>query len=369
MSATRRHSWIAIVMLAILAAVAGRRIRRLPETSRQPLSSRPNRIMGTECLLLAVPFTRAQSERDRAEQALRNAETALRRVESQMSRRIDASPIARLNRAPAGTYVPLPDDLMTVLRASREIHAASRGSFDVTISPLIALWRAAADAGVSPDPDRIHSARRRSSWDHLTLLEHGVLKSAGAACMDLGGIAKGHGIDLAIESMKRSAVAGGLVEVGGDLRVFGEPPSARQWKIDIRSPFHMDSVLLSIRIDEGAVCTSGDYFRYTEIDGRRYSHIVDPRSGWPAREAHSSTVFAYSAMMADAWATALSVLGPSGLELLPAGMEGLVVTGKQGSPRLFTTNGLVFRIHPLELRASIEVVRRSGAIDSYARTL
>jgi thiamine biosynthesis lipoprotein len=167
--------------------------------------------------------------------------------------------------------------------------------------------------------------------------------------------------------MKRADIAGGLVDVGGDLRVFGEPPSDRQWKVDIRDPYRKESILLTIRIAEGAVCTSGDYFRYVEIGGRRYSHIIDPRSGQPAREAHSSTVAAPSAMIADAWATALSVLGPRGFELLPKDMEGLVVYGERKSPRLVATKGFIDLIYPVERRASVEVAKRSSTSDSAAR--
>ena len=131
-----------------------------------------------------------------------------------------------------------------------------------------------------------------------------------------------------------------MVEVGGDLRLFGRGPEGEKWTVAIRSPFE-DVVWAKIEIDEGAVCSSGDYARFLEIESRRFSHIIDPRSGWPTEETAAVTVVGSDAATADAWATALSILGAAGLDLLDAeeGMEAMLVTGQPDDFEVRATTG------------------------------
>ena len=133
------------------------------------------------------------------------------------------------------------------------------------------------------------------------------------------------------------------MEVGGDIRCFGRSDSGGKWRIGIRNPFdpHSSKMLAVLAIEEGAVCTSGNYFRFTEIDGRRYSHIVDPRTGQPVDAAPSVTVVGPTATAADGWATALSVLGPEGLSLLPkrAHVEAMMIIGDRNDWQVRMTPG------------------------------
>jgi thiamine biosynthesis lipoprotein len=151
--------------------------------------------------------------------------------------------------------------------------------------------------------------------------------------VDLGGIAKGYAVDKAIEAMREARVAGGMVDVGGDLRCFGRPPAGQTWSVQVRDPF-ASGVLGKFQLKGSAVCTSGGYTRFVEIDGRRYGHIVDPRTGLPVDHVASVTVVAPTALAADVWATALSVHGQRGLEMLPEGAEALLVTGNASAPKL-----------------------------------
>jgi thiamine biosynthesis lipoprotein len=175
----------------------------------------------------------------------------------------------------------------------------------------------------------------------IELSKSGARKSCNTAAVDLSGIAKGYAIDRALSILRESGAAGGLVEVGGDLRVFGIDPDGKDWAVGIRSPFE-DRAWGQIELTDGAVCTSGDYARYVEVEGQRFSEVIDPRTGRPATLASSVTVVAGDAMTADAWATALTVLGPKGLELLPTGerIEALIVSvDEAGSHQVRASRG------------------------------
>jgi len=149
-------------------------------------------------------------------------------------------------------------------------------------------------------------------------------------------------------AMRAYGLVGGLVDVGGDVRCFGRRQDGRAWRVGIRNPFKPEAadLLAMLRVTDRAVCTSGNYFRFVEIGGRRYSHIIDPRPGpnmgMPADAIPSVTVLAPTAAVADAWATALSVLGPEGLALLQhdSGVEAMVVTGGPEDYQTHSTGGL-----------------------------
>ncbi|HPW54464.1 MAG: FAD:protein FMN transferase [Thermoanaerobaculaceae bacterium] len=330
--------WLGI---SLVVAVTGVTVAALWVTQRDPrlvaVTAAPTRVMGTSCTLTAVVPLRRQ---EAARRAMHEAETVLRRTEAHMSTHLERSELSRLNAAGAGAIVHLSADTMAVLEAARRLHGETEGAFDATCRPLVELWRDAGRAGRLPEPPALLQARGRSRWDLFELRQDGVVKRTAGARVDLGGIAKGWGIDRAIEELERAGVRGALVEVGGDLRVVGTRPDRSPWSVDVRHPF-AEGVVATLRLTNGAVATSGNYARFVTIDGRRYSHIVDPRSGWPAESTPSVTVVAPDALTADAWATALSVLGPWGLARLERRVDihAMLVTGTPESCAVHTTVG------------------------------
>lgn len=320
---------VVIVALVLLAAYAASRAPPLAAPTNAPLGAEPRRIMGTRSRLLAIPpgAQPAALANATASRALRKAEATLRAVEAEMSVHLHDSPLSRLNRSPAGQRTPLPPDLMTVLRASAEAWHATAGAFDITCRPLAKLWKEAERQDEPPARERLAEVRERSSWKNLTLDADGATRRTAGLEVDVGGIAKGYAIDLAVQRMLAAGVSGGLVDVGGDLRVFGSPPDGGRWEVQIQNPSGKGSIA-RLRLRAGAVCTSGDYFRFFEVAGRRFSHILDPRTGYPVRTARSATVVAPDATSADVWATALSVLGPEGLSRLPANHEAMLIVGE-----------------------------------------
>jgi FAD:protein FMN transferase len=300
----------------------------------------PPAVMGTQCALTAVV---PAGQADRARQALRLAEEALRGVEARVSARRADTEIARLNIAGAGQRIPLSSPTVHLLRTSRDLALQTDGAFDVTCRPILNLWEMAAKQDRLPSEAELATARDQCGWRWIQLHHDAATKSKSSVGVDLGGIAKGYGIDCAIEALRSAGCRGGLVDVGGDMRCFGRKPSGERWNILVRDPFRPANPegFCIISLSEGAVCTSGNYFRFSRIQGKRYSHIVDPRTSRPVDFAPSVTVVGTDAMIADAWATALSVLGTAGLERLAStpGLEAMIVTGEPQDYRVHMTDG------------------------------
>ncbi|MCP4247230.1 MAG: FAD:protein FMN transferase, partial [bacterium] len=180
-------------------------------------------------------------------------------------------------------------------------------------------------------------------WDKWSLLDGGAVKSVDGAGLGLGGVAKGWAIDRATETLAKAGCTGALVNVGGDIRCFGRPDHRDKWIVAVQNPFDQGGGKFfgALAVNDAAVCTSGNYERFTVIDGKRYSHIIDPRTGRCVDFAPSVTVVAPTAAIADGWATALSVLGPEGFKLLDAnsGTEAMLVVGGPQNYTIHETPG------------------------------
>lgn len=299
------------------------------------LPRRVEGVMGTDGMLAAVI---RPAEHGAANDVLQEAENTLRGLEVKLSAWLNRSELSQLNRASNGKEVPLSECVRALLHAAERAHADTGGAFDVTCRPQIELWQRAAGTGATPTNRELDAARAASNWQLVRLTRHGAVKHAATVQFDLGGIAKGYAIDRAVELMKRQRWSGGLVNLGGDIRCFGSTPTGEPWSIDVQNPFG-EGTLGSLVTSDVAVCTSGDYRRYFTVNGRRRSHILDPRTGLPSESARSVTVLAADAVTADIWATALSVLGRDGLDKLPEGIDALIVEGDETSHRLMMTDG------------------------------
>lgn len=341
------------LVLALLVVGAGLVMQygmdplKVSETRRTRRSGEPIEIMSTTMAITAVvPAEKLRSLDD----VFAAAEAGARLVETRMNIYDETSELSQLNEAPAGLSVPLTPETLKVLQHSRAMWRRSGGAFDVTASPLFALWREAARDGQMPSAEHIRQARQASHWDQLTLHDTGAIKSAGSARVDLGGIAKGAAIDLAVEAMREHGCQGGIVDIGGDVRCFGTKASGEPWQVGVADPFDSSSgrIFCRLAVTDASVCTSGNYERFYVIGGEHFSHIVDPRPGatlgQPADLYPSVTVIAPLAWQADAWATALSVLGPEGFVLLDEGVEAMVVIGTPESCRWEMTPGFARRL-------------------------
>ena len=235
--------------------------------------------------------------------------------------------------------VAVGDDLWHVLSAAHRFSQRSQGAFDVTISPVIRLWRRARRRGQLPDVDRLAAARALVDYRLVKLdpATKSVTLGKPGMRLDLGGIAKGFAIDEALKVLKQHGITRALIDAGGDLGVADPPPNRDAWRIgvarlEIAGP---PSQLLAVK--NVGVASSGDAWQFVEIDGRRYSHIVDPRTGLGLTDHSSVTIVAADAMTADALASAVSVLGPKeGMRLVETTPETAAYIVRRPDDRLQT---------------------------------
>jgi FAD:protein FMN transferase len=241
----------------------------------------------------------------------RAVQAAVNRVVLEMSDWEPDSALSRFNRAPAGSRHGLPSGLLAVL--TRALHWAeeSDGAFDPTLGALTELW-GFGPSGEQPTPrsgDWISQAP--GGWRSLTIRDDSLLQPGGLE-LDLSGIAKGYGVDVACEALLALGVRHFLVEIGGELRGAGVQPDGQPWWVAIETPpgLTVDEPVL-VALHGLALATSGDYRRFRMDSGRRQSHTLDPRTGAPLADAPASvSVLAETCMDADALCTVLSVMGP-----------------------------------------------------------
>lgn len=244
------------------------------------------------------------------------AKAAFARIEALDAILSDYKPESALSRlsATAGSAAPVPvtGDLLTVLALSQQAAAESGGVFDITIGPCVQLWRTARNSSRLPAPSDLAAARAATGREHLVLDEKAGtawLKAPGMK-LDAGGIAKGYAQDEAMKLLREKfGVASALIDAGGGVLVSGRPPGRAAWHIEIAKT--ADSGPPSVlRVENAAVATSGDLFQSVEIEGRRYSHIIDKATGLGQTESTQATVVAPRAALADWLATTLCLMGP-----------------------------------------------------------
>jgi thiamine biosynthesis lipoprotein len=234
----------------------------------------------------------------------------------------DYLPDSELMRLPAGGEAVAVSPLLAgLLDVSREMAERSDGAFDPTLGPLSRLWRESRRTGTLPDAGKLAEARAASGWQALEVdaKARTVRLMKPGMQLDLGGIAKGFAADRMFEVMKKRGFASTCIAAGGDLRLGDPPPGKTGWKVGLKTfdPGKPEEV---VELSNCAVSTSGDLHQFVEIGGKRYSHIVDPRTGLGLTERIAVSVIAPTATLSDALATACCVKGAAGAEAL--GMKG-----------------------------------------------
>ncbi len=279
--------------------------------------------------------------------ASRGAKAAFFRIHDLNAILSDYAPKSELRRltttASGGKGVPVSEDLWRVLSHAQALSERSGGAFDVTVGPVVRLWRRARRRGQLPSPERLQSARSLVGYRLIRLdhANHTVELLKRDMRLDLGGIAKGYAADEALRVLKKSGINRALIDAGGDI-VLGDPPPGKSgWRIGI-APLEPDGPHTRfLSLARLGVATSGDTWQHVEIAGRRYSHIVDPRTGLGLTDHSSVTVIAPDGITADGLASAVSVLGPKkGLELIEAsgGAAALIMRSPQGKIKTYESS-------------------------------
>ncbi|MBP5621289.1 MAG: FAD:protein FMN transferase [Thermoguttaceae bacterium] len=202
--------------------------------------------------------------------------------------------------------VAISDDLRKSLEEARRYCELTDGAFDVTVSPIVKLWRRSRYFHKRPPEDLLATAKKNVGLNAWAIDERGVRANEGVR-FDVGGIAKGIALDEALETLQKRGICSALIDASGDLRVGAAPPGKQGWNVGVASL--NDEPVCYCELKNVGICSSGDANRYLEIDGIRYSHIIDPRSGEPLTRRCVSAVIAPTATTADALASALCVLG------------------------------------------------------------
>lgn len=236
-------------------------------------------------------------------------------VIAQMSNWSADSDISRYNRAAAGEWIEWPADAFAVLQAALQTARDSGGAYDPSAGPLVDLWGfgPAGSRNGTPSVDDIGRLRECCGWQRVAIdATSGAVLQPGGVSLDFCAIAKGFAVDAVSRYLEAQGIESHLVEIGGELRGQGVRADGMPWWVELESPAHgAEPQRTLVALCGLSIATSGDYRRYFEHDGHRYAHTIDPRTGYPATHALASvTVLHAEAMMADAWSTALTVLGP-----------------------------------------------------------
>jgi thiamine biosynthesis lipoprotein len=251
-----------------------------------------------------------------AEALAESAIAEVERLEARYSRYRDDSLLAAINRAAAsGNSITVDEETAGLLNYAATCHRESGGLFDITSGLLGRLWR--FDRGALPDPAELERLLDRIGWDKVSWTPPVLAFPVPGMALDFGGIVKEYAADRVAALCRRHGVEHGLVNLGGDIAAIGPRPDGQPWRIGIRHPRRPGELAETLCLYTGALATSGDYERCLIVDGVRYSHILNPKTGWPVRHLASVSVVADLCMVAGSAATIAMLMeaaGPKWLE-------------------------------------------------------
>jgi len=239
----------------------------------------------------------------------------VRRIERKYSRYRDDSVVAAINAAAgSGHEVEVDGETASLLDFAAALHALSEGTFDVTSGVLRRAWD--FRAGRLPDPNVLATLLPLIGWSQVSWRDRRIALPKTGMEIDFGGFGKEYAADRAMAVLAGAGQRHGYVNLGGDIRVLGPRRDSSSWRFGIQHPRRADATIASIDLSEGALATSGDYERHFELDGKRYCHILDPRTGWPVQSWASISVVAPACVAAGALSTIAMLAGDRALEFL-----------------------------------------------------
>ncbi|MGB5894665.1 MAG: FAD:protein FMN transferase, partial [Ignavibacteriaceae bacterium] len=252
-----------------------------------------------------------ETDRKKAEASIEKAFNEIKRIDDLFSTYNKNSPVWKLNHN-QDTLINVDPEIFSLMILCDSIYNITSGSFDVSLNKLLTTWSFDGDYPSLPADDKLNSALLNSGWDNIKLLEDNMFKRAVGIELNFGAIAKGYAVDKAISVLKANQISSALINAGGEIKTIGD-----DWVIGIQHPRNQNQIIEKVDPGEMSVATSGDYEKYFELDGKRYHHILNPKTGYPADGLINVTVLNKSCAIADALATAVFVLGQvKGLRLI-----------------------------------------------------
>lgn len=252
------------------------------------------------------------ADQSKLESSIVSVSGDLKKLETLFSIYDPESEISKINKAVNGQLLSVSPATLELLLVTRKYHDISRGCFDPTVMPLMELWglKQRVPPAILPNADAVSNAVASIGYRRLVITGSMAGMDRTGIRIDLGGIAKGYAVDVCISNLMKQGTTNVMVDLGGNIRCLGAPSKDRSWKIGVRNPFNKDQIVGTINLPPGmAVATSGNYERFVVIEGKRYAHIIDPRTGYPVEGMAGVTVISPTATEADAMSTSFFVLG------------------------------------------------------------
>lgn len=276
--------------------------------------------MGSPCTIKIY-----QADRWAAQRTLKAAEAAVAALEQKYSRFLPDNFFASINRAAkAGTSVSIDEECAALLDYAQTCHETSEGLFDITSGVLRAAWD--FKSGQLPSQEAIDDLLPRIGWQHVSWTRSEIRFGRPGMEIDFGGIVKEYAADTVAGLLEQRRVHHGLVDLGGDIRVIGPHADGQPWSVALRHGRNSDDIMGAIDLAKGAVASSGDYERCIVIDGVRYAHILNPRTGWPVHGLAAVSVVAPHCVVAGSCATIAMLKGLEGLAWIKeAGIHAMVM--------------------------------------------
>jgi thiamine biosynthesis lipoprotein len=279
-----------------------------------------DKAMGTHLQFAA--YTNETMDEPTLRAKLTKAVDEIRRIETLMTTWRPDSELSRVNEAAGKSAINVSPETLAVIDKSLWISKASEGVFDITFEAMHGLWKFDEDIDDNvPPPDDVTKARALIDYRRIKVdrARSTVMLGKPGMRLSLGGIAKGYAVDAAVRVLRQEGLASFFVQAGGDLFIAGKKPDGSRWRVGVRDPRGKDAndFFAMVEVETHAFSTAGDYERSFIKDGKRYHHIIDPRTGFPATLSRSVTVWAKDALTADAIDDAVFILGPEkGLKLV-----------------------------------------------------
>jgi len=305
---------------------------------------RDSRRMHSETIMFSTMSTfgtvsLAHQEKMTVSNALTAAHEAVREVEKTCNIFDPESELSKLNATAADEPFACGDLLWDVLAQARAFWKDSGGVFDVTIDPLMKLWGFHSKRETLPSEAEIAEAKRITGLDKVVFDDekHTVKFTVQGMSINLGGIAKGYALDRAADAVRALGVKTGWIEIGGNILALPKKTGGGKYAAGIRNPFHKDDILGKTTLGDAAISTSGNYERYVVIDGKQYTHIIDPAAGLPVSGMDSVTVIAPTGVASDALSTSIFIAGPdavAGWTKKFPGLRVLIVRGPAEKPEV-----------------------------------
>jgi FAD:protein FMN transferase len=337
--------WVSIVITMAIVLTLGILLQYWSKPGPEFYNSGFKELMGT-----FVQVTVAAGNPQQGQEYIDAAFEQMMLINRQMNDRDPNSPISQLSLTAYLQPAAVSPQLFEVIETSIRYSKLSDGAFDITIGPETQLWRKMAQTGQKPSEQELAQAKAKVGWEKLTLdkANHSIQLAVEGMKLDVGAIAKGYAVDLAVKTLKEKGVVSGMVDIGGNVRCFGQGPGkSGSWLIGLQDPRREEDILMKLRLNDMAVSTSGDYRRVVVIDKQPYSHILNPKSAESVKELASVTIIAPTAMDADALSTTVSVLGKEkGLVLIKSlkNTEAILMTTQEPEKMIETPGVQIFAV-------------------------